>query len=131
MAIGAHLGAKMGQDGAKLANLVPRCAQDGKLGGQDGQFGALLGGSWRPLLDLGRDLAKNCESQENDESSSLWKFFFGSWGCSWRLCWLILALCWPMLGHLGAIFEQLGDKMAPKSAKMSQDSAQERQEETR
>ena len=34
MAIGAHLGAKMGQDGAKLANLAPRCAQDGQLGGK-------------------------------------------------------------------------------------------------
>ena len=57
--------------------------------------------------------------------------FLGSWGCSWRLCWLILALCWAMLGHLGAILEQLGDKMRPESAKMSQDSAQERQDEAR
>ena len=75
MAIGAHLGAKMGQDGAKLANLVPRCAQDGQLGGQDGQLGALLGASWRPFLDLGRDLAKNCENQKNDYSTALLKVF--------------------------------------------------------
>ena len=34
-----------------------------------------------------------------------------------------------MLGHLGAILKQLGDKMGPESAKMSQDSAQERQDE--
>ena len=34
-----------------------------------------------------------------------------------------------MLGQLGAILEQLGDKMRPKSAKMSQDGAQERQDE--
>merc|ERR1712015_34609 len=103
MAIGAHLGAKMGQDGAKLANLAPRCAQVGQLGGQDGQLGALLGASWRSFLDLGRDLTKNGENQKNDDSSSLLKGFLGSWGCSWRLCWLILALCWPMLGPLGAI----------------------------
>ena len=36
-----------------------------------------------------------------------------------------------MLGQLGAILEQLGDKMKPKSAKMSQDGAQERQDEAR
>ena len=70
-----QVGAKMGQDGAKLANLAPRCAQDGQLGGQDGQLGALLGASWRPLLDLGRDLAKNGENQKNDDSSSLWEVF--------------------------------------------------------
>ena len=36
-----------------------------------------------------------------------------------------------MLGQLGAILEQLGDKMRPKTAKMSQDDAQERQDEAR
>ena len=36
-----------------------------------------------------------------------------------------------MLGHLGTILEQLGDKMWPESAKMSQDSAQDRQDEAR
>ena len=79
MALGAHLGAKMGQDGAKLANLAPRCAQDGQLGGQDGQLGALLGASWRPFLDLGRDLAKNGENQKNDDSTALLKVFWGPW----------------------------------------------------
>ena len=127
MAIGSHLGAKMGQDGAKLANL----AQDGQLGVQDGQLDALLGASWRPFWDLGRDLAKNGKNQKNDDSRAFLKVFWGSWGCSGRLCWLILALCWAMLGHLGTILEQLGDKMRPKSAKMSQDSAQERQDITR
>ena len=66
MALGSHLAAKMGQNGAKLANLAPRCAQDGQLGSQDGQLGALLGASWRPVLDLGRDLAQNGENQKND-----------------------------------------------------------------
>ena len=71
----AHLGAKMGQDGAKLANLAPRCAQDGQLGGQDGQLDTLLGASWRPFLDLGRDLAQNGENQKNDDSRALLKVF--------------------------------------------------------
>ena len=35
-----------------------------------------------------------------------------------------------MLRHLGVTLEQLGDKMVPKSAKMRQDSAQERQHES-
>ena len=121
----------MGQGGAKLANLAPRCAQDGQLGSQDGQLGALLGAPWRLFLDLGRDLAKNSENHKNDDSRALLKVFLGSWGCSWRLCWLILALCWAMLGHLGAILEQLGDKMRPESAKIGQDNAQERQDEAR
>ena len=104
MAIGAHLGAKMGQDGAKLANLAPRCAQDGQLGGQDCQLGALFGASWRPLLDLGRDLAKNCENQKNDDSSSLLEVFSdpggglgGQVGSSGRYvgaCWRHLGVTW-------------------------------------
>ena len=107
MAIGAHLGAKMGQDGAKLANLAPRCAQDGQLGGQDGQLGALLGASWRLFLDLGRDLAKNCENHKNDDSTALLKVFWGPGaalggyvGSSWRyvgLCWAIWAPSWSNL----------------------------------
>ena len=60
---------------AKLANLAPRFAQDGQLGGQDGQLGALLGASWRPFLDLGRDLVKNGENQKNDESTPRLKVF--------------------------------------------------------
>ena len=101
MPVGAHLGAKMGQDGAKLANLAPRCAQDGQLGGQDGQLGALLGASGRLFLDLGRDLAKNCENHKNDDSTALFKVFWdpgaalgGYVGSSWRyvgLCWAIWA----------------------------------------
>ena len=100
-------GPSCGQDGAKLANLAPRCAQDGQLGGQDGQLGALLGASWRPFLDLGRDLAKNGENQKNDDSSSLWEVFWGPGaalggyvGSSWRyvgLCWAIWAPSWSNL----------------------------------
>ena len=40
-----------------------------------------------------------------------------------RPCLFILERCWAMLGQLGAILKQLGDKMWPKSAKMSQDRA--------
>ena len=94
-----------------------------------GQRGAVWGASWRPVLDLGRDLAQNSENQKKGREYS--KGFLGFWGCSWRLCWFILALCWAMLGHLGTILEQLGDKMRPESAKMIQDNPQERQDEAR
>ena len=39
-----------------------------------------------------------------------------------------LAHLGAMLGHVGAILEQLGDEMGLKSAKMSQDGGQERQD---
>ena len=104
MAIGAHLGAKMGQDGAKLANLAPRCAQDGQLGGQDGQLGALLGASWRPFLDLGRDLTKNGENQINDDSTSLLKVF---WGPGAALGGYVGSLG-GMLGYVGLSGRHLG-----------------------
>ena len=55
--LGRILAPRLGQNGAKLANLAPRCAQDGQLGSQDGQLDALLGAFWRPFWDLGRDLA--------------------------------------------------------------------------
>ena len=97
MAIGSHLGAKMGQDDAKLANLAPRCAQDGQLGSQDGQLGALLGASWRPVLDLGRDLAKNGETQKNDDSIAFFKVF-----------WVLGLLLEAMLVHLGAMLGYVG-----------------------
>ena len=106
MAIGSHLGAKMGQNGAKLANLAPRCAQVGQLGSQDGQLRSLLGASWRPVLDLGRDLAKNGENQKNDDSRAFLKVFWGLGaalggyvGSSWRYVG-------PSGHHLGATWRQ-------------------------
>ena len=121
MRFGAHLGlhldgywgASWRQDGAKLANLAPRCAQDGQLGSQDSQLGALLGASWRPVLDLGRDLAKNGENQKNDESTALLKVFWGPGAA--------------LGGYVGSSWRYVG----LCCAKMSQDSAQERQDETR
>ena len=128
MRFGAHLklhvdacwGASWRQDGAKLANLAPRCAQDGQLESQDGQLGAILGASWRPFLDLGRDLTKNCENQKNDDSSSLLKFF-GVLG-------LLLE---AMLVHLGSMLAYVGPSGRPLRATWRQDGAQERQDEAR
>ena len=73
--------------------------------------------------DLGGDLAKTRENQKNDDGSSLLRGFWGSWG----------VLLEAMLAHLGAMlgYVGLGDKMRPKSAKISQDGAQERQDEAR
>ena len=56
-------------------------------------------------------------------------WFFEDSGGPGEQFWTNLALCWAMLGHLGAILEQLGDKMSAKSANMSQHGAQERQHE--
>ena len=38
---------------------------------------AKMGASWRPFLDLGRDLAKNSENQKNIDSRTLLKVFWG------------------------------------------------------
>ena len=109
MAIGAHLGAKMSQDGDKLANLALRCAQDGQLGSQDGQLDALLGASWRPFLDLVRDLARNGENQKNDDSNSFLRFL-GVLGLLLEamLAHLgaMLGYVWPSGHHLGATWRQ-------------------------
>ena len=85
MRFGAHLGlhldgywgASWRQDGPRWRQVGQLGAKDGQLGSQDGQLGALLGASWRPVLDLGRDLAKNGENQKNDESTALLKVFWG------------------------------------------------------
>ena len=139
MRFGAHLGvhldgywgASWRQDGAKLANLAPRCAQDGQLGGQDCQLGALFGASWRPLLDLGRDLAKNCENQKTTTVQRFGRFFgvlglvleamLGYLGAVLGYIGAMLAHLRAMLSHLGAILRQVGEKMAPKIAKTSQE----------
>ena len=108
-----------------LANLAPRCAQAGELG-------AYLARFWEHLGDfvciLGAILLKWAKTKK---TTILHQFesFLGSGGWSWRLCWPILALCWVMLGYASAILEQLGDKLGPKSANMSQDSTQGRLDE--
>ena len=120
MRFGAHLGlhldsywgASWRQGGAKLANLAPRCAQDGQLGGQDCQLGALFGASWRPLLDLGRDLAKNGENQKTTTVHHFGRFF-GVLG-------LLLE---AMLAHLGATLGDFGLSGRHLGATWRQDAA--------
>ena len=102
---------------AKLANLAPRCAQDGQLGSQDGQLGALLGASWRPFLDLGRDLAKNGENQKNDDSRALLKVFWGPGAA--------------LGGYVGSSWRYVGPYGRQLGATWCQDVAQERQDEPR
>ena len=76
---GAHLGAKMGQVGAKMALSWPTSRQDvAKMAHMEPKMGilrALLGGSRRLFLDLGRDLARMGENQKNNDSITLLKVF--------------------------------------------------------
>ena len=108
--VGSHLGAKMGQVGAKMALSWPTSRQDVAKMAHMERFWEDLGDKFR---DLGGDLAKTSENQKNDESSSLLQGFWGSWGGSWRLCWLILALCWAMLAPSSAILADLALKLRP------------------
>ena len=82
--MGAHLGAKMGQVGAKMALSWPTSRQDvAKMAHMEPKMGilsALLGGSWGLFLDLGGDLAKTSENQQNDDSSSLLQGFWPRFG---------------------------------------------------
>jgi hypothetical protein len=133
--LGDPLGAKMAQDAiwsasgapfgwllgrilaprwAKLANLAPRCAQDGRLGGQDGQLGALLGESWRPVL-------RSCN--ENNKTTTAEHF--------WRFFGVLGLLLEAMLVHLGAMLGYVGPSGQHLGATWWQDVAQERQDETR
>ena len=131
--MGAHLGAKMGQVGAKMALSWPTSRQDvAKMAHMEPKMGilsALLGGSWRLFLDLGGDLAKTSENPKNDESSSLLQGFWGSWGAlggyvgsSWRyvgLCWAILAPSWAILADLGLKLRPSWQDVSTKMPKMS------------
>ena len=97
MPVGAHLGAKMGQVGAKMAPCWPTWRQDvpkkANLERTWRAFGSILltfFASWARSFQNGRKPKKR-------RQFITFEGFFGSWGCSWRLCWLILALCWGML----------------------------------
>ena len=59
------------------------------------------------FLYLGRDLSKTNENKKNDDGSSLSKGFLDPE----TLLEGMLSCLGAMLGHLGAILEQLGDKM--------------------
>ena len=127
MAIGAHLGAKMAPSWPTWRQDVPKMANSEAKMANLAHFREHLGDLF---WILGAILLKMTKTKKRRQYITF-EGFLGSWGCSWRLCWLILALRWAILGHLGAILEQLGDKMRPDSAKMIQDSAQERQDEAR
>ena len=126
--MGLHLdgywGASWRQDGAKLANLAPRCAQEGELVLYLARF-------WVHLVDffciLGAIFPKWAKTKKTTTVHHFGRFFLDLGVLSEAM----LAHLGAMLGHLGAILEQLGDKMRPESAKMIQDSAQERQDEAR
>ena len=57
-------GPSCGQDGAKLANLAPRCAQDGQLG-------ALLGASWRLFFG---SWARSCQKLRTSKTTTVQHF---------------------------------------------------------
>ena len=59
------------------------------------------------FLYLGRDLSKMGENQKDNDSSSLSKVFLNPG----VLLEGMLACLGAVLGHLGAMLEQLGDKM--------------------
>ena len=132
VSLGANLDTKMSQVGAKMALSCPTWRQDGpkmvilepKMTNVRPFWEAscpLFG-----MLEAKSQIAKNLQKP--------WVFI----GFLKLLCDLgalgeqfcpILALCWSMLGHFGAILRQLGDKMGPKSAKMGKNSARDRQHE--
>ena len=87
--------------------MTPRWRYVGQLGPQDGQLGSSLGGILAHFSDLERDLSKNSGSVKTSVTMAFWLQIGesgGRVGGSWELC---------------------------KSAKMTQDSAQERQDEAR
>ena len=129
-----HLGLHLDGSWGKMALSWPTWRQDvPNMANLEAKM-ANLAHFWEILATFFGSWARSCQKWRKPKKRrqySTFEGFLGCCGCSWRLCWLILALCWAMLGHLGAILEQLGDKMRPESAKMIQDSAQERQDEAR
>ena len=104
--------------------MAVKSAKIGEPDRQDGHFGINLAASGSIWGAFWSHLGKQAENQKTLKT----KFFRDSGGPGEQF-WINLALCWAMLDHLGAILEQLGDKVAAKSANMSQHGAQERQHE--
>ena len=85
-------------DGADMVNLEAKRANLAHFWNHLGDF----------LLDLGRDLAKNCENQKNDDSTAFWEVFWspgaglgGYVGLSWRyvgLSWRYVGPSWRYVG---------------------------------
>ena len=86
---------------------------------------------WEHLGDLfwilGAILPKMAKSQKTTTVHHFGRFF----EVLGLLLEAMLAHLGAMLGHVGAILEHLGDEMGLKSAKMSQESGQGRQDEPR
>ena len=115
--------------------MASRWRYDGQLGTQDGQLGSILGAILAYLGHLGTNFNENGDKAKNLQKSKVFRRFLVVWGVHLEpfgghagLCRRILATRWTILGHLGAMLCHLGDKMRPKSAKMSPRWRQERQE---
>ena len=85
--IGAYLGAKMGQVGAKMALCWPTWRQDVSKMCPSWPTWSLRWATWRAFgsilaifLDDGGDLARTGENQKNDDSTALLKVFWGLGG---------------------------------------------------
>ena len=117
MAIGAHLGAKMApswpwrQDVPKMAN----------LGGKIANLAHFLEHLGDLCWILGAILPKMAKTKKTTTVHHFGRFF--------PVLEAKMAHLGAMSGHVGAILEQLGDEIGLKSAKMSQESGQERQHE--
>ena len=126
--LGAHLGAKIAQVGAKMALSCPTWRQDvPKMANLEPKM-ANLAHFWEHLgnfcLHLGRDLAKNVENQTKYECTALLKFFGGPGaplggyvGLSWAilvLSWAILALSWAILVLSWSILAPSCDNLATR-----------------
>ena len=94
-------GAKMGELGAKMCPRWPTWRPRWPTWRTFGSILATFFGSWARSC-------QKCRKPKKRRQFITLGGFLGSWGCSWRLCWLILALCWAMLGHLGAKLGHLG-----------------------
>ena len=91
-------GPSWGQDGAKLANLAPRCGQDGAYGAQDGQLARAFGRILATFFwILGAILPKRAKTRKTTTVHHFWKVLGGLGG-----------LLEAMLAHLGAMLGYVG-----------------------
>ena len=124
MAIGAHLGAKMAPSWPTWRQDVPKMAN---LGGKIANLAHFLEHLGDLCWILGAILPKMAKTKKTTTVHHFGRFF----AILGAVLEAKLAHLGAMLGHVGAILEHLGDEMGLKSAKMSQESGQERQDEPR
>ena len=124
MAIGAHLGAKIAPSWPTWRQVVPKMANlEAKM--------ANLAHFWKHLGDLFWILGAILPTMAKTKKTTTVHHFGRFFGVLGLLLEAMLAHLGAMFGYVGPSGCQLGDKMRPESAKMIQDSAQERQDETR